>query len=308
MMEQITLGRTGIATSRLAYGCWRIAESGDDVADLKTGRLAVMAALEAGYTLFDLADIYCGGRSEIIFGKLLKETPHLRRGIVIATKCGIRQSDGTNAYRYDLSAEYIIESCEGSLRRLGVDAIDLFQLHRPDWLMHAAEVAEAFDRLLRAGKVRTFGVSNFGPSQVELLQHACGHPLAVNQVELSLLQLQPFGNGVLDQCQRLQITPMAWSPLGGGLLGDGAHRLLPSQERYEAARIVGALDRLALQRGMNRTAVALAWLLAHPSGIVPIVGSTQPERIQQAAMAGEVRFTRGEWYGVLELALGERLP
>jgi predicted oxidoreductase len=310
-MQQIPLGSSSFQTSRLAYGCWRIATSGTEAVDLQTARTAIHTAVELGYTLFDLADIYCGGRSESAFGTILRETPGLRERIVIATKCGIRPEGQPTAgapYRYDLSADYIVASCEQSLRRLGIETIDLFQLHRPDWLMNAAEVAEAFAQLQRSGKVREFGVSNFLPTQVDLLQQACARPLLVNQVEISLLQLQAFRNGTLDQCQAQKITPMAWSPLGGGLLGEGAASLLPSQRVYQPAAVVAELDRISLSRGVSRTAVALAWLLRHPAGIVPIIGSTQPGRIRAAATAVECELSREEWYGLLTIALGERLP
>ena len=164
-MKNLPLGQGALRSSRLAYGCWRIAPSGDPATDLATARRAVQAAVEAGYTLFDHADIYCDGRAETVFGALLRESPGLRERIVIATKCGIRFADRPPGapYRYDFSAEYITQQCEQSLRRLGVECIDVYQLHRPDWLMDAEEVAGAFAKLERAGKVREFGVSNFSP-------------------------------------------------------------------------------------------------------------------------------------------------
>ncbi|HEY2341500.1 MAG TPA: aldo/keto reductase, partial [Chthoniobacteraceae bacterium] len=159
-----------------------------------------------------------------------------------------------------------------------------------------------------AGKVREFGVSNFRPSEVSLLQSSCKCSLIVNQVEISLLQLSRLRDGTLDQCQERRIVPLAWSPLGAGLLGEGAVSLLPSQKGYRPAVIVEELDKISLARGVSRTAVALAWLLAHPSGIIPIIGSTKPERIRVAATAAELQLTREEWYRLLEVALGERLP
>jgi predicted oxidoreductase len=299
------------ASSRLAYGCWRIAGSGDDATDLATSRAAIHAAVDAGYILFDLADIYCRGRSERFFGEVLRETFGLRERITIATKCGIRFSGEPAAespYRYDFSYEQIVGSCEESLRRMGVDTIDLYQLHRPDWLMEPAEVARAFDHLARTGKVVHFGVSNFRPSQVELLQKACSQPLLVNQIELSLLQLGAFEDGTLDQCQARGLTPLVWSPLGGGLLADGATEILPSQKAYTPASAVAELDRIAAERGATRTAVALAWLLKHPAGIVPIIGSTQPARIAAAARASDVQLTRDEWYRLLAAARATPLP
>lgn len=313
-MQKVTLGESKLQSSRLAYGCWRIACSGDIQEDLKTARTAVLAAVEAGYTLFDHADIYCHGRAESAFGEVLRENSSLRKKILIATKCGIRTADeppGAPA-RYDFSAEHIIRSCEGSLKRLHTDRIDLYQLHRPDWLMEVDEVAIAFASLHKSGKVREFGVSNFRPAQVALLQRAVHEKMEKNliahQVEISLTQLSAFEDGTLDQCQALNITPFAWSPLGGGLLGDGASDLLPSQQNYQPAPVVAAIDELAQARGVTRTAIALAWLLKHPTKIIPVVGSTNPDRIRAAAEAAEIELTREEWYRLLIAARGEPLP
>lgn len=300
--------------SRLAYGCWRIAGSWDPAevdADREArGRKAVLAAVEAGYTLFDHADIYCQGVCETVFRRVLAEVGGLRERIVIATKCGIRRPDDPAGapYRYDFSAEYIMTSCEQSLRRLGVETIDLYQLHRPDYLMEPDEVAGAFEALRRAGKVREFGVSNFSVSQVAMLQKACSMPLIANQVEISLARLNVFEDGTLDQCLESGITPMAWSPLAGGKLGDGARRLLPSQQGYQTDAVNRELDELAKAKGVTRTAVALAWLMRHPSGIVPIVGTTDPVRIREAATADGLTLSREEWYRLLTAARPEPLP
>jgi predicted oxidoreductase len=313
-MQTALIGRSSLRASRLAYGCWRIAGSWDPAevnADREAqGRKAVLAAVEAGYTLFDHADIYCQGVCETVFGKILTEVSGLRDRIVIATKCGIRRpNDPVGApYRYDFSAEYITASCEQSLKRLRIETIDLYQLHRPDYLMDPSEIAEAFEALRRAGKVREFGVSNFAPSQLAMLQKACSMPLIANQVEISLARFQPFEDGTLDQCLAEGITPMAWSPLAGGKLGDGAHRLLPSQEGYRTETMNVELDAMAKARGTSRTAVALAWLMRHPSGIVPIVGSTDPARIRAAAAADSLTLSRDEWYRLLVAARPEPLP
>ena len=313
-MQKVPLGDSKLQSSRLAYGCWRLARTGDIQQDLKTTKEAVHAAFDAGYTLFDHADIYCHGRAESAFGEVLRETPSLRKKILISTKCGIRFCDDPPGapQRYDFTAEHIIRSCEQSLQRLHTDRIDLYQLHRPDWLMDVDEVAIAFTTLHKSGKVREFGVSNFRPSQVSLLQRAVHQKLeqnlVVNQVEISLAQLAAFGDGTLDQCQAMNITPLAWSPLGGGLLGDGAHELLPGQKGYKPEPIVAAIDALAKARGTSRTSIALAWLLKHPTKIIPIIGTTNPERIRAAAAATEIELTRDEWYRLLVAARGEPLP
>lgn len=314
-MKTITLGRSPLKSSRLAYGCWRIAGTWDPAeatpASMSAGRAAVLAAYEAGYTLFDHADIYCRGMAETIFGQVLKEVRGMRQRILLATKCGIRfagEPAPRTPFRYDFSAAHIVRSCEQSLRRLGVETIDLYQLHRPDYLMAPDEVAAAFAKLRKAGKVREFGVSNFRPSQLTLLQQACGRHLQVNQVEISLANRTCFEDGTLDQCLAEHITPLAWSPLAAGKLGDGAKRLLPAQQTYRVGRIHRELDAQAKAYGAARPVIALAWLLRHPSGIVPIVGSTQPENIRQAVQATELELTREDWYRLLEAARGERLP
>jgi predicted oxidoreductase len=314
-MKTVQLGRSSMASSRLAYGCWRIAGTWDaaavTTASEAEGRRAVIAAYEAGYTLFDHADIYCDGVAEKIFGQVLQQVSGMRARVLIASKCGIRKSGVPKPEapsRYDFSASYIVASCEQSLLRLGVETIDLYQLHRPDYLMDPEEVARAFSQLQQAGKVREFGVSNFRPSQVTALQSACPMPLLVNQVEISLANLNCFEDGTLDQCLAEKITPMAWSPLGAGLLADGARRLLPWQEKYQTKALVAALDRLAKARGASRTVVALAWLLTHPSRIVPIVGSTNPANIRDAAKADLIELSREEWYGLLGAARTEPLP
>lgn len=314
-MKTVQVGSSSLTASRLAYGCWRIAGTwnpAEATAENKAaGRRAVITAFDAGYTLFDHADIYCDGEAERIFGQVLKEVPGMRGRIVIATKCGIRKAGDPkpdSPYRYDFSAEYILRSCEISLQRLGIETIDIYQLHRPDYLMDPAEVAGAFSRLKQAGKVREFGVSNFRPSQVTALQSACPMRLMVNQIEISLANLRSLDDGTLDQCLAEKVTPMAWSPLAAGKLGDGARRLLPSQEAYRPEPIVAALDVIAKARGTSRTAVALAWLLRHPSRIVPIVGSTNPANIRAAARADELDLSREDWYRLLEAARSQRLP
>lgn len=301
-MQTILLGVSELHGSRLAYGCWRLAGAGN--AQHEAGRRAVMAAYEAGFTLFDHADVYCDGVAEEIFGQVLKEVAGMREWIVIGSKCGIRLADEPLGapYRYDFSAEYIIESCERSLRRLGVETIDIYQLHRPDWLADWEEVAEAFMRLREQGKVKEFGVSNFRPGQVAALQKELSAPLIVNQVEISLTNLSSFEDGTLDQCQAFRMTPLAWSPLAGGMLASmaGSSKL--------SAPLAAALDGYAEERGVSRAVIALAWLLRHPAKIVPIIGSANPDRIRDAAGAVNVELSREEWYTLLETARGARLP
>jgi predicted oxidoreductase len=313
-MKAISIS-SSVSFSRLAYGCWRIAGTWNPAevtpSAQAAGRAAVLAAYETGYTLFDLADIYCDGEAERIFGQVLKQVSGMRSRIVIATKCGIRKPGDPNPdspYRYDFSGDYIVRSCEQSLKRLGLDTIDLYLLHRPDYLMDPSEVAAAFTQLQQAGKVRAFGVSNFRPSQVTALQKSCPMPLVVNQVEISLANLTCVEDGTLDQCVAEKIIPMAWSPLAGGKLGNGSKQVLPAQETYQTAEVCAELDLIAKARGVNRTVVSLAWLLKHPACIVPVVGSTNPANIRDAARADELDLSRDEWYRLFRAARGARLP
>ena len=314
-MENILLGVSSLRSSRLGYGCWRIAGTWNPAEvtpeGRAAGRRAVLAAYEAGYTLFDNADIYCRGEAERILGEVLREVQGMRDRVIIATKGGIRPAGDPTPDapgRYDFSAQHLIQACESSLERLGIETIDLYMLHRPDLLADPQEIASAFSQLRNAGKVRYFGVSNFRPSLVTALQAACPMPLVVHQVEISLARLDAFSDGTLDQCLADKITPMAWSPLAGGLIGGGARQLLPSQKTYQPDRFLPVLESIAKARGVTRIEVALAWLLKHPAKIQPIVGSINPERIWKAAKAPELVLTREEWYRLLIAARGEPMP
>jgi predicted oxidoreductase len=181
-------------------------------------------------------------------------------------------------------------------------------LHRPDILADPDEIAKAFEELRAAGKVRFFAVSNFRPSLVAALRAACPMPLILHQVEISLAKLDAFTDGTLDQCFSERITPMAWSPLAAGLIGDGARRLLQAQQSYRPEKFLPDLDAIAKARGVSRTVIALSWLLKHPSKIIPIVGSVNPDRIREATKAADLELTRDEWYRLLNAARGEPLP
>src|SRR5438067_840055 len=314
-METIPLGVSSLKSSRLAYGCWRLAGSWNPAEVTAEGRAAgqraVFAAYEAGYTLFDNADIYCHGEAEQILGAALKEASGMRERVLVATKGGIRRAGDPQPQapaRYDFSARHLLQACNESLRRLGLETIDLYMLHRPDLLADPEEVASAFSQLKEAGKVRYFGVSNFRPTLLTALQVACPMPLIVHQVEISAAKLDAFTDGTLDQCLIEHITPMAWSPLAGGLIGDGASRLLPFQELYQPQKFLPALDEVAKAHGVSRMVVALAWLLVHPAKILPVIGSTNPQRIREATKAAELKLTREEWYQLLLAARGEPLP
>ena len=316
-MRTIALGDSTLLGSRLAYGCWRLVNTWDPsrVTDdaIVAGERAVLAAYEAGYTVFDNADIYCHGVCETVFGRAMRNVRGMRERVVVVTKCGIRFAGDPvpdAPGRYDFSADYIARSIEGSLRRLQVDHVDLLLLHRPDYLMNPSEVARAFNALRQQGKVREFGVSNFRPSQVAALQRACPMKLLVNQVEVHLGKLDALEDGTLDQCLAEGITPMSWSPLGGGLLAEGPANAFADSPllRNVQAGLVETLDAVAREVGASRATVALAWLLKHPAGIMPVVGSINAQRIQDATRADVLELSREQWYRILIAARGEPLP
>jgi predicted oxidoreductase len=309
------IGKSDLITSRMSYGAMRISGTWDrksfNAQHEERGRKSLIAAFEAGYTLFDHADIYGGGLCEEIHGRLMKDVPEMRRRIVIATKCGIRfPGDPTPdaPHRYDFSAEHILRSCEASLKRLQIETIDIYQLHRPDLLMNPAEIAGAFEQLHKQGKVRYFGVSNFSPSFVSTLQAGLPFPLVVNQVEIHLGRLDCFYDGTLDQCLAQNITPLAWSPLGGGFLGANGKVEQRNSRYHHLTLLLQALDDAAKKYNTSRTVIALAWLMKHPSRVIPIVGSNTADNIREAAKADDVELSREDWYRILVAARGMPLP
>jgi len=314
-MKTQQLGTSKLISSRLAFGNMRCVGTWKpaDVTDLRRaeGVRSHIAAYEAGYRLFDTADIYCRGVCEQVLGKTLREVSGMRDHILIATKCGIRFGGDPHAdspHRYDFSAEHIQWSCENSLKNLGVETIDLYMLHRPDLLMKPSEVVEAFTKLKNQGKVREFGVSNFLPGFVSALQAHCPFPLIVNQVEIHLGRLDCLTDGTLDQCLEKNITPMSWSPLAGGWLGSGSTIKADDPQRQTKEKVTEALDKTAADHGVSRTVIALAWLLKHPANIIPVIGSNKPENIKDAARADDVDLTREQWYRILLAGRGKPLP
>ncbi len=314
-MKTQRLGKSDLISTRLSYGNMRSAgkwNPSEVTTEMRSaGVKSHIAALEAGYTLFDTADIYSLGVSEEILGQTLRQVSGMRRRILIATKCGIRFAGDPNPdspHRYDFSAQHIIGSCERSLKRMGIDTIDLYQLHRPDLLMNPPEIVHAFTQLHAQGKVRYFGVSNFLPTTLSMLQAHCPFPLIVNQVEIHPGRLDCFTDGTLDQCIEKEITPLSWSPLGGGWLGDAARIKADDPRRDLKLNVQKTLDQTAGEHGVSRVVIALAWLMKHPTGIIPIVGSNDPGRIRDAAKADDVELSRDQWYRILLAARGEPLP
>ena len=304
-METLKLGKSDLESSRLVYGCMRI--MGDNSTDSRAkARQAIRSAYEAGFTHFDHADIYGDGECEVVFSEVLKENPELRDNIIITSKCGIQKKDRPNPGdppRYNFSKNHIIEGVEGSLTRLGIDTLDVFLLHRPDYLFQAEEVAGTLQSLQDTGKVRYVGVSNFRPSQLSLLQSFCDMPLIMNQVAINIQDISTLLDGTLDQCQELQITPEAFCPMGGLVYPFGT----PFTED-DKARLQTEFDLQAKKYNVEKTVILLAWLLKHPAKIVPIIGSTKPKRIIMSVQALDVAYSREDWYRLLEARNGRSVP
>lgn len=252
-------------------------------------------AMSVGMSTFDHADIYGNHTTEAEFGAALKLHPEWRSQMELVTKCGIiRVCDQKPEHyikAYDFTKSHILQSAEDSLRNLQTDYLDVMLLHRPDLLMDPDEVAEAFELLYTSGKVRSFGVSNFTPSQVKLLQSTV--PVGVHQLEVSVKDVSAFDDGRLDQCALDGIVPMAWSPLGGGTL--------PNE-------MLTVLEPLATAFEVTPQAIALAWLLQHSSGILPVVGTTKAENLEAAQAALNIKLDRQQWYTIYQAATGTTLP
>jgi predicted oxidoreductase len=260
----------------------------------------IHAGLALGITTHDNAAIYGGGQAETLLGAALAAEPGLREQVEIVTKCSVG-SWGSSLYHYDTSREHILSSVEHSLQELQTDRIDLLLIHRPDPLMDPDDVASAFVSLREAGKVLHFGVSNFLPSQFELLSSRLDFPLVTNEIQCSVLHLDAWRDGTLDLCQQRRIHPLAWSPLAGGrLFRENSERMWP---------IRMGLDGIAQDLGgVPIDQLALAWLLRHPAGIVPIVGTFRAERLAVAAAAEGIILTREQWYRIWVMSTGARLP
>ena len=295
-MQTRKLGSSAIHISAIAWGMWRFC--GEDV---RTAQARVEAAVEAGITLFDTADIYgpdngeAFGAAETLLGRVFRQAPALRARMVLATKGGIRMG-----VPYDSSAGYLREAVDASLKRLGTDRVELWQLHRPDILTHPLEVARTLEDALHAGKIGALGVSNFTVAQTAALAHFLSVPLASIQPEFSPLFLEPAQNGLLDQAMVMGASVLAWSPMAGGRLAK------PTGTRE--TRVSELIDAKAAETGVDRMAAALSWIMKHPSRPVPIAGTQDLQRIRALPKALHVEWTRQEWYRVFEASMGTRLP
>ncbi|MGB2199547.1 MAG: aldo/keto reductase [Luminiphilus sp.] len=296
-MERIELAQ-GLSFSRLVYGMWRLADDSDT--SVKHVDAKINAALDQGITTFDQADIYGGYTAEAVMGTAMKANPSLRQRMEIVSKCDIvidaGRHSGARVKHYNTTAAHINASVDASLSEMGVDEIDVLLIHRPDPLMDHHETGAALDALVDAGKVRAVGVSNFRPWDWNLLQSAMRHPLVTNQIELSLKHIQPFTNGDLAFHQQHGHVVMAWSPLGGGDLMTASNEL------------THRLDSIATRCGVDRAAVATAFLLAHPAKITPVLGTNNLDRISAISAAETVRLDRQDWFSLYEAALGSEVP
>ena len=280
----------------LAIGTWRLTEP-----DAAAGTALITAGLEYGCNLVDTADVYgldWGGTGfgtcEEHVGRVIAANPSLRDEIVLATKGGI-----VPGVPYNSSDEYLQQAVDASLTRLQTDRIDVYQIHRPDTFTHPAAVAASMVKLRDQGKVLEFGVSNYTPSQYAALQRHLPFPLVSTQPQFSAAHLDPMYDGTFDQCMAEGVVPLAWSPLAGGSLvgGDG-----------EPSALSQALDSVAERQGVDRATAALAFVLAHPARPIPILGTTKPERIAEAAFAPSIRLGRADVYRIIEASTGEQLP
>ncbi len=284
----VALADGGVSLSRLAAGCWRLVKQSQG--DLQAVHRFIDTALELGITTFDHADIYGDYQAETLFGRALKERPSLRVEIELVSKCTIalRSSNRPDhrVVHIDSRGSHIVASVERSLAALGVEQLDVLLLHRPDPLMDADDSAAALVQLRDQGKVKAFGVSNFSASQFALLQSRLAFPLVTNQVELSLLETSPIRDGTLDQLQELRRLAMAWSPLAGG-------RVVSSEAPPAMSAV---LTRLAKQHGVEPSAIGIAWLLRFPTPVVPVLGTIDPSRLKQAALATTITLDRQDWF------------
>ncbi len=300
-VPQIQVSANGSVFSRLAVGFWRLANWNVSNNELLT---FIHKCLDIGITTFDHADIYGNYICEELFGNAMAASASLRLKMKIVTKCGIKLLSPLRPEQkikyYDTGKEHILTSVDNSLRKLRTDYIDVLLIHRPDPFINPDETAEAFVQLKKSGKVLHFGVSNFFPSQFELLQSRLEFPLVTNQIEISVLNLNSFFDGTLDQCQMKRISPMAWSPLGGGSLFNN--------NSTQIERVKNTLHTIANKYSATVDRTALAWLLVHSAKIIPVLGSGKFDRIESAAKAFDVPLTKEDWFTIWNASTGKELP
>ncbi len=301
MVSQVQLTKNGPALSNIVQGFWRLA---DWNASNKEVIALAETCLELGITTFDHADIYGGYTCEELFGQAIAESSLRRESYQIVTKCGIKLKTKNrpdhSIKSYDTSKSHILHSVDNSLKALRTDYIDILLIHRPDDLMDANEVAETFHELKQSGKARHFGVSNFPPHTFDLLASRFHAPLVTNQIEYSVLNMQVQTDGTLDYLQQHNIKPMAWSPFGGGAL-------FTDQEKHKP--LVQVLQKIGEEHGgASIDQIALAFILKHPAGFIPVLGTGKPERVRTAVKSLDFHLSREQWYRVWEASKGHEVP
>ena len=304
MSNRATLSAFGPEFSRIVFGTWRILD--DPETRTPAGLLERLhACVEAGITTVDTAEIYGVYRVEEALGEAFAKDPSLRMRMELVSKCGIYipceyHPDRRTAF-YNATAQRIVKSAEKSLRFLGTDYLDLLLVHRPDWLTSVDETAEGLNQLLRQGKIRAAGVSNYSVSQFEALNARMAQPLVTNQVEFSLLHMNPMYDGVFDHAQQHRYRPMAWSPLAQGRLLDVSHEA--------GRRVQEVCSGLSAKYG-NATVdqLAYAWIMAHPAGALPVIGTHRLQRIRGAAATADITLEREDWYALWTAAEGHPIP
>ena len=282
-----------LAAGTMNWGVWDKALSTNGMSNL------MHTCIDSGLTTFDHADIYGGYTTEAEFGNAFVWSGISRSDFELVTKCGIQHLSGNRDNKvkhYDYSKDYIIWSANTSLQNLKTDYLDLFLLHRPSPLMQADEVAEAVAKLMADGKILSFGVSNFTPSQTDLIRQAV--EVSYNQIEFSATHVEPMTDGGLDHMQLNNITPMAWSPLGKVF----------RENSEQSQRLIKLLDTLQEKYTATADVILLAWILKHPSGIIPVCGTASPERIKKLPKATEIQLGLEDWFAIWEESRGSKVP
>jgi predicted oxidoreductase len=301
-MPRLPIAPDGPEFSRLIYGTWRLLSNQPTAQDINR---RLQTCVELGITTIDTAEIYGVYEVEQALGAALALSPGLRDKLEIVTKAGIyipcKYHPERRTAHYNATGERLVKSLEKSLRLLGTDRVELLLVHRPDWLTRADDTAMGLNALVRDGKIRAAGVSNYTAAQFDLLANRMARPLATNQLEFHLLRMDPIYDGTFAQCEKAGILPMAWSPMAGGRLfdpsNDAARRIADA-----AVRMSERYDRATVEQ------LAYAWILAHPARPLPIIGTNRVERIRSAAAASEIVLQREDWYALWEAAQGRKVP